>query len=447
MKLFNSITNKKEDFVSVKEGQISLYLCGPTVYNHAHIGNVRPMIIFDVLRRIFEYRHLKVIFVSNYTDVDDKIIQGAKEEGLDEITFSKKYITAYEKIRNDLNIKQPTYTPKVSETIEEIIAFIKILIEKDFAYESEGDVYFNVEQLVDYGIVSKIKIKDLLDGASERVEINDKKQSPLDFVLWKKSFEGISWESPWSNGRPGWHTECVVMIDKIFGDKKIDIHGGGHDLKFPHHENEVAQSLAYHGHYLANFWMHNNLLNIDNQKMSKSIGNVMWAKDVINDLGGNVVRWLMLSTHYRNPLNYTNDVIKAIVKEVGKVEHVIKQAGVLLQLNDIKINQGLVDNDLMEQLVVVLEDDLNTSLGLTLILEHVKRLNLTLRINKQDFKLILNQFETLKQMLNLFGFDFNCPILSKQDKTDYKQWEKLKRLKSFDEADELRKSLLERRIL
>ncbi|HCJ37070.1 MAG TPA: cysteine--tRNA ligase, partial [Erysipelotrichaceae bacterium] len=283
MKIYNSFTNQKEEFKPIEEGKVGIYVCGPTVYNYVHIGNTRPMIIFDVLRRTFEYLGYDVTFVSNYTDVDDKIIKKAKEEGVSEKELTEKYIKAYEDVRNGLNIETPTHTPRVTETMDKIIAFVAALIEKGYAYESQGDVYFRVSKIKDYGHLSGIHVEDLIQGASERTstEDDDKKESSLDFALWKKTNEGIQFDSPWSKGRPGWHTECVVMINDIFGRGLIDIHGGGYDLKFPHHENEIAQAIAYSNTHLANYWMHNQMININGEKMSKSLGNVLWAKDLL----------------------------------------------------------------------------------------------------------------------------------------------------------------------
>ena len=254
MRLFNTLTNKKEEFKPIEEGKVSIYICGPTVYNHAHIGNTRPMIVFDVLRRTFEYLGNDVTFVSNYTDVDDKIIKAAKAEGITEKELTDKYIKAYEDVRAGLNIEDPTYKPRVTETMPEIIDFIQALIDKGYAYEVDGDVYFRVTKVKEYGMLSGIKVEDLIAGASDRtLSVDDKKkESTTDYALWKKTDEGIQFDTPWSKGRPGWHTECVVMINKLFKDGKIDIHGGGQDLKFPHHENEIAQSMAYNGHPIAN---------------------------------------------------------------------------------------------------------------------------------------------------------------------------------------------------
>ena len=250
MKIFNTLTNKKEEFKPLREGEVSIYVCGPTVYNYVHIGNTRPMIVFDVLRRTFEYLGYKVTFVSNFTDVDDKIIKAAKAEGITEKELTDKYIAAYEDVRRNLNLLFPTYAPRVTNTMDAIIKFIDNLVKSGYAYEVDGDVYFRVSKIDEYGQLSGIKIEDLVAGASERIDENDKKEESTDFALWKKTDEGIRFDSPWSKGRPGWHTECVVMINDIFEGGKIDIHGGGQDLKFPHHENEIAQSIIIRLHIL-----------------------------------------------------------------------------------------------------------------------------------------------------------------------------------------------------
>lgn len=447
MRLFNTLTNKKEEFKPIEEGKVSIYICGPTVYNHAHIGNTRPMIVFDVLRRTFEYLGNDVTFVSNYTDVDDKIIKAAKAEGITEKELTDKYIKAYEDVRAGLNIEDPTYKPRVTETMPEIIDFIQALIDKGYAYEVDGDVYFRVTKVKEYGMLSGIKVEDLIAGASDRtLSVDDKKkESTTDFALWKKTNEGIQFDTLWSKGRPGWHTECVVMINKLFKDGKIDIHGGGQDLKFPHHENEIAQSMAYNGHPIANYWMHNQMINIDGEKMSKSLGNVLWAKDLIVEFGCNVFKWLMLSTHYRNPLNMTDDVIAGVRKEVSKVENATKNASLYLQVNHVLAHdykKGTVD-----AMVNALEDDLNTSLALTQVLDQVKVLNQVMRVREKDNDVIATEYATLVKMGDVLGFLFEGTKLSEEDIALYEQWNAYKKEKNFDEADRVRKELTERGIL
>ncbi len=445
MKVFNTLTNKKEEFVPIKEGEVSLYVCGPTVYNHAHIGNARPMIVFDVLRRTFEYLGYKVTFVSNFTDVDDKIIKAAKAEGISERELSDKYIQAYEDVRRGLNLLFPTYAPRVTDTMQPIIDFIKQLVDDGYAYESDGDVYFRVTKIKEYGMLSGIKVEDLIAGASERIDDNDKKESSTDFALWKKTDEGIQFDSPWSKGRPGWHTECVVMINDLFENGRIDIHGGGQDLKFPHHENEIAQSMACHHHPIANVWMHNQMINIDNQKMSKSLGNVLWAKDLIVELGCNVFKWLMLSTHYRNPLNFTEDVLTNVKKEVDKVENIIKQASLYLQVNHCLKED--YKKETVDHMVEALADDLNTSLALSEILGQVKILNQVMRTKEKDNAMISQEYQTLLKMLDVMGFVHITKELNDEDIEMYLAWQKEKAEKNFEVADQLRATLQEKGII
>ena len=445
MKIFNTLTNKKEEFKPLREGEVSIYVCGPTVYNYVHIGNTRPMIVFDVLRRTFEYLGYKVTLVSNFTDVDDKIIKAAKAEGITEKELTDKYIAAYEDVRRNLNLLFPTYAPRVTNTMDAIIKFIDNLVKSGYAYEVDGDVYFRVSKIDEYGQLSGIKIEDLVAGASERIDENDKKEESTDFALWKKTDEGIRFDSPWSKGRPGWHTECVVMINDIFEGGKIDIHGGGQDLKFPHHENEIAQSMACHHHPIAHTWMHNQMINIDNQKMSKSLGNVIWAKDMVAELGCNVVKWFMLSSHYRNPLNLTEEVLNSVKKEVAKVDNVIKSVSLYLQVNHIaneNYNKAAVDG-----MVGALEDDLNTSLALTKILDQVKKLNLAFRQKEKNDKAIAIEYQTLLKMTAVIGFVFEPRKLNAAELEIYQAWLEAKQNKDFETADKLRTQLIEKGII
>lgn len=445
MKIFNTLTNKKEEFKPLREGEVSIYVCGPTVYNYVHIGNTRPMIVFDVLRRTFEYLGYKVTFVSNFTDVDDKIIKAAKAEGITEKELTDKYIAAYEDVRRNLNLLFPTYAPRVTNTMDAIIKFIDNLVKSGYAYEVDGDVYFRVSKIDEYGQLSGIKIEDLVAGASERIDENDKKEESTDFALWKKTDEGIRFDSPWSKGRPGWHTECVVMINDIFEGGKIDIHGGGQDLKFPHHENEIAQSMACHHHPIAHTWMHNQMINIDNQKMSKSLGNVIWAKDMVAELGCNVVKWFMLSSHYRNPLNLTEEVLNSVKKEVAKVDNVIKSVSLYLQVNHIaneNYNKAAVDG-----MVGALEDDLNISLALTKILDQVKKLNLAFRQKEKNDKAIAIEYQTLLKMTAVIGFVFEPRKLNAAELEIYQAWLEAKQNKDFETADKLRTQLIEKGII
>ena len=384
-------------------------------------------------------------FVSNFTDVDDKIIKAAKAEGITEKELTDKYIAAYEDVRRNLNLLFPTYAPRVTNTMDAIIKFIDNLVKSGYAYEVDGDVYFRVSKIDEYGQLSGIKIEDLVAGASERIDENDKKEESTDFALWKKTDEGIRFDSPWSKGRPGWHTECVVMINDIFEGGKIDIHGGGQDLKFPHHENEIAQSMACHHHPIAHTWMHNQMINIDNQKMSKSLGNVIWAKDMVAELGCNVVKWFMLSSHYRNPLNLTEEVLNSVKKEVAKVDNVIKSVSLYLQVNHIaneNYNKAAVDG-----MVGALEDDLNTSLALTKILDQVKKLNLAFRQKEKNDKAIAIEYQTLLKMTAVIGFVFEPRKLNAAELEIYQAWLEAKQNKDFETADKLRTQLIEKGII
>ncbi|TXT19314.1 MAG: cysteinyl-tRNA synthetase [Erysipelotrichaceae bacterium] len=348
MRLFNSKTNQLETFKPIETGKVKMYVCGPTVYDEIHIGNARPIIVFDTLRRIFEAQGYEVDMVSNYTDVDDKIINKAISEKVDEKTITDRNIKAYNVIKSRLNTRTLSASLRVTETMDEIIAFIKALVDEGYAYNVNGNVYFRVLKSENYGEISKQRIDDLLVGA--RVEEDPEKESPIDFSLWKKTEIGIQWDSPWGKGRPGWHTECVVMIDHHFHGK-IDIHGGGMDLKFPHHENELAQAKACYHHDLANVWMHNGMLNIDGEKMSKSIGNVLSARDVIDKVGANTVRWMMLSVHYRSPLNISEEVIEQAKTELQKAQSILTQVEIRYDLADQKI-KVMQDETFVQQFII-----------------------------------------------------------------------------------------------
>lgn len=445
IKLFNSLTNQKEEFKPIKDDEVSIYVCGPTVYNYVHIGNTRPMIVFDVLRRMFEYYGYNVVFVSNFTDVDDKIIAGAKNEGISEKELAEKYIAAYNEVREALNLEFPTYAPRVTENMDQIIGFIQELIDLGYGYVSDGDVYFRVGKVDDYGQLSKIQLDDLIAGASNRVDNDEHKESPTDFALWKKTDEGLNYDSPWSKGRPGWHSECVVMINDIFDEGKIDIHGGGMDLKFPHHENEIAQSMALHHHPIAHTWMHNQMININNEKMSKSKGNVLWAKDLVKQLGCNVYKWLMLSSHYRNPLNFTDEVLKNIQKEVAKVENVLKSTNLFIQIQEVANADYCMEK--VDAMVGALADDLNTSLALTKILDVVKELNTATRQKEVDKDEVAKLFNTLIKMLETLGFKIDLVKLTSEDKDLFRRWNEAKAIKDFETADKLRMTLSKRGVI
>ena len=442
MKLYNSKTNQIETFKPIKPNEVSMYVCGPTVYGEAHIGNARPIIVFDTLRRLFLALGYKVDFVSNYTDVDDKIIQKAIHEAVDETVITKRYIEAYEAVRNSLNALPIEHNPKVTENIEGIVAFIQDLVNQGYAYDVNGNVYFRVEKANEYGEISKQRIEDLLVGA--RIEAESEKENPLDFTLWKKTDQGIQWDSPWGKGRPGWHTECVVMIHEHF-HHMIDIHGGGMDLKFPHHENEVAQSRACLHHGLANVWMHNGMLNIDGEKMSKSLGNVMLAKDVIAQLGSAVVRWMMMSVDYRSPLNITDDVVETAKTEVNKALSALRQVEIKVQLSDLEI-KDMDHTAFYDAFLEAMQDDLNTPNAMMRIFDVVKAININLRARELKDE-IFAQYHDLKAMLDVLGIEHNYFNVSNELKEVYRKWNQAKNDKDFALADEYRKVLMEANVL
>lgn len=440
MKIFNSKSNSIETFIPIKEGEVSLYLCGPTVYDNAHIGNARPIVVFDLLRRVLESEGFKVKFVSNFTDIDDKIVKKAIDTMTSEKEVADKYIRAYEKVRHALHASGITSKPRVTEVIQDIIEFIEALIDHGFAYVVDGDVYFRVSNIDSYGHISHQKLDELKVGA--RIESNIDKENPLDFVLWKKTEEGIQWEAPWGVGRPGWHTECVVMIHQEFGDM-IDIHAGGQDLKFPHHENESAQNYALHGQDIANYWVHNAMLQIEGEKMSKSIGNVMWAKDFIEKLGANVTRWLLLSTHYRLVLNVSDETIEQSQKEVGRIEQALKNAYIALSRAH-KIVDGKAHEQELTLFLDALKDDLNVANAQAILFESVKQLNQAMRLKDKDFQSIINLVITIESMLNILGIYITRISLTQEDKDLFDLWDSLKRNKDFEQADKIRDSLLEK---
>lgn len=362
MKLYNSLTNKKEEFRPIEEGKVSIYACGPTVYNDMHVGNVRPQVVFDVLRRFFIYLGYDVKYVSNFTDVDDKIINKANEENTTIDVISKRYIESVEDDLKALHVYDyPIIHPTCTEHMDDIIEFIDGLIKKDFAYESNGDVYFRVRKLKDYGKLSNRNIEDLEVGA--RIEKNEIKEDPLDFTLWKKKKEGeVYWDSPWSEGRPGWHIECSTMIKSIFGGT-IDIHCGGEDLKFPHHENEIAQSEALMDKPLAHYWLHNGMINIENVKMSKSLGNFLYAKDFLEKESGEVLRFFILNAHYRKPLNFNAEAIEAAKTSLRRLKNSKKRLAELLETaEDAPATEEISKKigEIRESFKAHMGDDLNT---------------------------------------------------------------------------------------
>lgn len=443
IKLYNTKTLKIEEFKPIEPGKVSMYVCGPTVYNYAHIGNARPMVVFDVLKRLFEAEGYKVKYVSNFTDVDDKIINKAIEENTTEAVIASRYIDAYQAVRKDLNTELPDITPRVTETMDEIIKFIDELVKTNHAYDVDGDVYFSVESVPTYGEISHQKLDQLEAGA--RVEENSAKRNPYDFALWKKTDKGIKWQSPWGEGRPGWHTECVVMINNNLGEK-IDIHGGGMDLRFPHHENEAAQQEALHGNALANYWVHNAMININGDKMSKSLGNVVWAKDVVEKLGTNLTRWLMSSVHYRKELNFSDETIETARKELSRVLLPLKQADIKASLAGVTLSEDY-DEEAYRRYLDQLDDDMNTPNAYEVIFNTVKQLNTALRAKEIDFNVVSKYRNAVEKMLDILGIVVEKVVLTDEDKDLFAKWNDAKAQKDFAKADEYRNELSTRGLL
>ena len=443
IKFYNSLSNSLEDFITQEDKKVSMYVCGPTVYNYPHIGNMRPVVVFDTLRRFLTYIGYDVTYVSNYTDVDDKIIKAAKQEGKSEKELTDFYISEFEKTIKGIGSQVPSITPRVTEYMQKIIAYVDNLVKIGAAYVVDGDVYFRVEKIKDYGALSGINVEDLRVGA--RIEENSQKESPLDFALWKKTEEGIKWDSPWGLGRPGWHTECCVMIDSIFDQHMIDIHGGGYDLKFPHHENEIAQSEATHGNKIAKYWMHNAFINFGNEKMSKSLGNIVLAKDMIAQYGGVVTRLIILNAHYRQPVNFTEDTVKEAQQVVSRIQMAYKQAALKLQAAGVDLEKGqpVYINKFLESLA----DDLNTANALAELYNVLKDVNQLIRNKDADLNELNNLFKTLTDMFYVLGLDINYVKFDDNISRLYQDYLLSKENKDFAKSDEIRKVLIEKGVM
>jgi len=437
MKIYNSLTGKKEEFVPVEENKVSMYVCGPTVYNYVHIGNMRPVITFDMVYNYFKYLGYDVKYASNFTDINEKISIAAKELGITEREVADKFIKAYMEDVYNYGCGDIDYRPRVIDHLEDIFTFINKLIEKGYAYEVDGDVYFRVEKVKDYGILSGQDINELRNGV--RKEVDSKKESPLDFALWRKTTDIEQFDSPWGKGIPGWHTECVVMIDSLFKNK-IDIHGGGIDLKFPHHENEVAQSLACNNHTIANYWMHNGHINLDGEKMSKSLGNFILAKDFIKKYDSNVIRIAMFKTHYRLPINFNDDLFEESKNINDKLKNVLKQANLVINTNGLVINDNIKDSEFES----IMDDDFNTPNTITYLLELVKKLNSAIRNKEDNITEFTSKILVICKVLNLH---YDMSSFSDEDIELYNNWNKARIEKDFEKADLYRNKLVEKNIL
>ncbi len=447
MKIFNTLTREKEELKPIKDGEFKIYACGPTVYNFIHIGNARPLCVFDVLRRYLEYRGNKVYFVQNFTDIDDKIIRRANEEGVTFKDISEKYIEEFWVDAKGMNIRQATTHPKATETMDEIISIVETLVEKGFAYEVNGDVYFSTKKFSEYGKLSHQPLEDLEAGA--RINIGEVKREPMDFALWKSAKPGEPyWESPWGHGRPGWHIECSAMVRKFLGET-IDIHCGGQDLIFPHHENEIAQSECCNGAPFANYWMHNGFITVDKVKMSKSLGNFFTVRDVAEQFGYEPIRYLMISCQYRSPINYSFDAIaqcKASLERLytcrDNLDFALKNAKDESGERDAEII-ALIDGK-KNKFIEAMEDDLNTGEALGALFELVKDINLNVNDGVQSKALVEYATEIFDELTGVLGLLYNRKTSSSLDdeiEALIAQRNEARKSKNWAEADRIRDEL------
>ncbi|KGA98337.1 cysteinyl-tRNA synthetase [Alkalihalobacillus alcalophilus ATCC 27647 = CGMCC 1.3604] len=450
IKLYNSLTKKKETFVPMEEGKVKMYVCGPTVYNYIHIGNARPPIVYDVVRNYLKYRGYDVHFVSNFTDVDDKIIRAAHELGEDVFEVANRFIQAYHEDTCALGVKEADHHPRVTETIPEIIDFIKQLVDKGYAYEADGDVYFRTRKFKGYGKLSSQSIDDLRSGS--RVEVDARKEDPLDFALWKDAKAGeISWKSPWGDGRPGWHIECSAMVKKYLGDT-IDIHAGGQDLTFPHHENEIAQSEALTGKTMANYWLHNGFINIDNEKMSKSLGNFVLAHDMIQQHSPEVIRFFMLTAHYRSPINFSDELLEGAKRGLERLkgareslEHRFKQSADFGEVGDWLEKIEKAKGRFIEEM----DDDFNSANGISVLFDLAKEANRYLREEQTSKKILQAFIEMLDELSAVLGISLaeEAEMLDAEIDDLIEERNEARIARNFARADEIRDFLKEKGII
>ncbi len=444
IKLYDTYEGKLREFKPIDEKEVDIYYCGPTVYNYVHLGNFRPTVTFDLLSRFLKEVGYEVKCVSNYTDIDDKIIKEAKKENKSEKELSEFYIKAYEDCLDKLNIMTLYCHPKASEYINNMASFIKTMMDSNIAYQSKDDIFFSIDTDKTYGNLSKQKVEDLVSGS--RIDINSNKKNPLDFALWKlTNDDGIKFDTIIGRGRPGWHTECVVMVNDVFKKPLIDIHGGGFDLKFPHHENEIAQSEAVNHTRLANYWMHVGFLLTNGIKMSKSLGNSILAKDVLSRHSGNAVRLFFLSTHYRAPINYTEENLDNADKQINKYLTALKKATYKLELNS-SIEGKLIEEE-YEASMSALADDLNVSNCMTIVDKLLKAINSESMKKDADYQHLADLIYTFTRITNILGLVFDIPSLTEEDKENYKLYNQARENKDYATSDIYRKKLLEKGIL
>ncbi|WP_226537562.1 cysteine--tRNA ligase [Fictibacillus halophilus] len=451
IKIFNTMTRQKELFVPLEEGKVKMYVCGPTVYNYIHIGNARPAIVFDTVRRYLEYRGYDVQFISNFTDVDDKLIKAANEMGSDVPTIAEKFINAYHEDTCALGVQKADAHPRVTETMPEIIDFIENLIKKGFAYEAAGDVYFKTRSFDGYGKLSHQSIDDLKSGA--RIEVGEKKEDPLDFALWKAAKEGeIYWESPWGKGRPGWHIECSAMAKKYLGDS-IDIHGGGQDLAFPHHENEIAQSEALNEAPMAKYWMHNGYINIDNEKMSKSLGNFVLVHDLVREQDPQVIRFFMLAVHYRNPINFSQELLEVAETSLNRIrtayENLKHRLTVTADLAEENEKWAKVIEDTRAKFITDMDDDFNTANAISILFDFSKEANVYLQEKNTSKAVITDFIHLFDELAGVLGLTLQKEeeLLDEQIEALIEERNQARKDKNFSRADEIRDLLKEQNII
>ena len=455
LQLYNTLTNQKEKFEPLNPGKVTMYVCGPTVYNYIHIGNARSAVAFDTIRRYLEYRGFEVNYVSNFTDVDDKIIKASQEMNLSVKEITEKFINAFYEDTSALNVKKATLNPRVMDNMDDIIKFIEVLVQKGYAYESAGDVYYKTRKFKDYGKLSGQLIDDLEQGASSRVEDidQDKKQDPLDFALWKKAKQGeISWDSPWGQGRPGWHIECSVMSTKYLGDT-IDIHAGGQDLEFPHHENEIAQSEAKTGKKFARYWLHNGFVTIgeEDQKMSKSLGNFVTVHDLLKKVNPQVIRFFMSTTQYRRPIRYSSANLNEAKVNLNKLQTAYENLSYRLkdsvEGNDKEVEANFAN--LEKDFVKVMDDDFNVQNGISVVYEMAKQLNVYSEKEKVYTDTINNLINIYKKVVEIFGISFSeeKELLDDTIEQLIQERNEARKNKNFKRSDEIRDLLKEQGII
>jgi len=455
IKIYNTEKQKKEKFIPLEENKVKMYVCGPTTYNLIHLGNARPVVVFDTIRRYFEYSGYEVTYVQNFTDVDDKIINRAAEENIPPLELAKKYIQEYFNDTEKLNIKKATYHPKVSENIPEIIDFVQGLIDKGFAYELDGDVYYDIKKFAEYGKLSGRDLDDMQMGS--RVNVDERKKHPGDFALWKSAKENeLFWESPWGPGRPGWHIECSVMSRKYLGDQ-FDIHGGGQDLVFPHHENEVAQTEAMTGKKMATYWMHNGFITINKEKMSKSLGNFFLLREILDKFHPTTVRFYLIETHYRSPLDFDYDKIEESGRALDRIKNTYNQLKNYQEPaspNEEEKKVSKIIEEAVQDFKKAMDDDFNTALAIAEIFDFTKEINKMIKKNEIKKTQAEKLLETYSQLLNVLGLDMEKTSSSKADEGQSDLTENLiqilielrqdaKKNKDFATADKIRNSLSE----